>query len=65
MELRTQTELGVGGDGYNDLLLNTECEAGNVYVELLLRYNYLRPEYKAHPLVEAGMSDQVMRPLSR
>lgn len=39
MELKTQTELDVSGDRYNDLLLCAECEAVNVYVELQLRYN--------------------------
>lgn len=39
MELKTQTELDVSGDRYNDLLLCAECEVVNVYVELQLRYN--------------------------
>ena len=37
MEPKTQKELDVGGDRYNDLLLCAECEAVNVDVELQLR----------------------------
>lgn len=40
MELKTQTELDVGGDSYNDLLFCAECEAAYVYVGLQLRYKW-------------------------
>lgn len=65
MDPRAQTELDVGGDGYNDLLLCTECVMVNVRVELQLRYNELRLWYKAHLLVKSGVSVQVKCPLSR
>lgn len=39
MEPKTQTELDVSGDRYNDLLHCAECEAVNVYGELQRRYN--------------------------
>lgn len=39
MELKTQTELDVSGDRYNDLLHCAECEAVNVYGELQQRYS--------------------------
>lgn len=64
MELKTHTKLDVSGDRYNDLLLYAECVVVKVNVELQLRFNELRLEYRAHLLAESGMSGQVLCPLS-